>query len=245
MCAKFLILASAFLLAVANASKESVERRDLFWWWGYKKPIVSKFELISSITQLKLFDLYDGAKIDICQLKQYGIDSPNKLNFRTITSGSGSVDFFWNNNHYRCDNDKEFSLCGSNGGHFYNGCNDLKYGYQCISAKPWSLFGGKGIFGNSLSTCFDVVGCPVPAPVMPPKAAPIKPPVRAPVPAPVPAPVMPPKTAPVMPPKTAPVPAPVRPPVRAPVPVSAPKAPVSAPTYIRAPVCTPTNNYHA
>jgi hypothetical protein len=254
MSAKHFLVAFAALLSVVNAVEDNVERRDTFWW-GNKKPVASKFTLINTVSQTKLFDLYDGTKIDICKLGHVGIHSPTQLNIGVDTTGAVSVDFYKGSHFYRRDPQYFFSLCGDNGGHPYYGCKDLSYGHQCITAIPWSMANGQGICGDKLTVCFDIVGCPAPVtpPVRAPVPAPVNPPVRAPVPAPVTPPkaapvrppvnppVMPPKAAPVTPPKAAPVRPPVHPPVPAPVtppkaaPVTPPKAaPVTPP--VRAPV---------
>jgi hypothetical protein len=247
MSAKLFFICAS-LLYIVNAAEDNIERRDTYWY--YKKPSATRFTLINTVTQLKIYDVYDGTKIDICKLAHLGIHSPAQINFGVDTTGAASVDFYLNNKFYRQDPQYFFSLCGDNGGYPYYGCKDLSYGHQCFTAKPWSGSNGKGICGDKLTVCVDIVGCP--APVMPPVRPPVRAPVPAPIPAPIPAPVLPPKAAPVQPPVHPPVPAPVKPPVRAPVPapVMPPKAapvrppvhpPVPAPVKppVRAPVPAP------
>jgi hypothetical protein len=119
-------------------------------------------QVLNTVKQTRIGPVSYGTNIDICLLANAGIISPDQLNFRAVATNATSVDFQWHSKPYHRENVSPFSLCGDSGEYSYFRCADLKYGYQCISAKPWSMKFGQGTSGNTLTVCFDVVRCPSP-----------------------------------------------------------------------------------
>jgi choice-of-anchor A domain-containing protein len=155
------LLLKLLLKASSEGIAHNVERQDMY---TTTRPVVNSLAFYNTVNQQKMGHVSNGQRIDICNLGSAGIHSPSQLAFRAWTTDTKSVDFIWNSLSYRRENYEPFTLCGDSGEGAYHGCNDLKYGHHCISAKPWSLMDGQGVLGNTMTVCFDVVGCPAPVP---------------------------------------------------------------------------------
>jgi hypothetical protein len=84
------LLLFVFILATYSEGVEhDVERRETL----SITPTATTFEMINTVNQQMITNLYNGMTIDICKLAHVGITSPNQLNFRAVTNGASYVDF--------------------------------------------------------------------------------------------------------------------------------------------------------
>ncbi len=131
------------------AASDAAHGREL---WVFEPLAVNGFTLVNAVSDQDLFELQDGAVINLATLPT------NKLNVRAdveLTAG-GSVTFERNGVHVRTENTAPYAMAGDNPSGNYSVWTPAVGDYE-ICATPHSGYGGTGVSGPTECIRFTVV----------------------------------------------------------------------------------------